>query len=130
LYETAPPLTPCGRPPRLEALVRQDRSVPEVAVVTAARLSHSDDITLRQRRYVITQSVRIACVVLATMLPVPLFWKGVFMLGAIVLPWFGVVMANAGPTVSRRRKNALVERPVDAEPLRIAIEPSRVIDQD
>jgi hypothetical protein len=109
--------------------VRQDRTVPEVAVVTAARLSHTDDISLRQRRYVITQGARIACVVLATMLPVSLAWKGVFMLGALALPWFGVVMANAGPTVSRRRKNALVERTVE-EPARIAIEPGRVIDQD
>ena len=113
--------------------MRQDRSVPEVAVVTAARLSHTDDITLRQRRYVITQSVRIGCVVLATMLPVPLVWKGVFMLGAVVLPWFGVVMANAGPTVSRKKKTALVDRTavgVAPEPLRLAIEPGRVIDQE
>ena len=109
--------------------MRQDRPVPEVAVVTAARLSHSDDISLRQRRYVITQGARIACVVLATMLPVSLFWKGVFMLGAFALPWFGVVMANAGPTVSRHRTNSLVDRAAE-EPVRIAIEPGRVIDQD
>lgn len=110
--------------------MRQDRSVPEVAVVTAARLSHTDDITLRQRRYVITQSVRILCVVLATMLPVSLAWKGVFMLGALALPWFGVVMANAGPTVSRKKKTSLLQRPAVQEPVRIAIEPGRVIDQD
>ena len=110
--------------------MRQDRSVPEVAVVTAARLSHTDDITLRQRRYVLTQSVRIVCVVAAALLPVALFWKGVFMLGAVALPWFGVVMANAGPTVSRRKRSALVDRPAPLEPVRIAIEPGRVIDQD
>ncbi len=110
--------------------MRQDRSVPEVAVVTAARLSHTDDITLRQRRYVLTQSVRIVCVVAAALLPVSLLWKGVFMLGAVALPWFGVVMANAGPTVSRSKKTALVDRPAPLEPLRIAIEPGRVIDQD
>ena len=110
--------------------MRHDRPSPEVAVVTSAHLSHTDDITLRQRRYVLTQSVRIACVVLATMLPVPLVWKGVLMLGAIGLPWFGVVMANAGPTVSRRRRTSLLERPAGAEPVRIALEPGRVIDQD
>jgi hypothetical protein len=109
--------------------VRQERPSPDVAVVTSARISHTDDITLRQRRYVITQSVRIACVVLATTLPVALVWKGLLMLGAIGLPWFGVVMANAGPTVSRRRRTALVERPVE-EPVRLALEPGRVIDQD
>ncbi len=52
------------------------------------------------------------------------------MLGAVALPWFGVVMANAGPTVSRKKQTSLVERPAVAEPLRIAIEPGRVIDQD
>lgn len=110
--------------------MRQDRSVPEVAVVTAARLSHTDDITLRQRRYVMTQSVRIVCVVAAALLPVSLLWKGVFMLGAVALPWFGVVMANAGPTVSRKKQTSLVDRTVPLEPVRTAIEPGRVIDQD
>ena len=106
--------------------MRHDRSAP--TVVTSARMSHTDDIALRQRRYVLTQSLRILCVVAAVMLPVALFWKGVLMVGAVALPWFGVVMANAGPTVRRRRRTALIERPVD-EPVRLAIDPSRVIDQ-
>ena len=109
--------------------MRHDRPNHEVSVVTSAHLSHSDDITLRQRRYVITQSARIACVILAALLPVSLAWKGVFMAGAVMLPWFGVVMANAGPTVSRKSTNSLVERQVE-QPVRIAIEPGRVIDQD
>ena len=130
LYETVPALIRSGGATRQEAHVRHDRPSPEVAVVTAARLSHTDDITLRQRRYLLTQSVRMVCVVAAALLPVGLAWKGLFMLGAVGLPWFGVVMANAGPTVSRRRTTSLVDRPVVAEPVRIAIEPGRVIDQD
>jgi hypothetical protein len=113
-----------------ETLVRHDRSAQQVTLVTSAGRSHSDDISLRQRRYVLTQSVRIVCVVLAAFLPVPVEWKGVLIAGAVVLPWFGVVMANAGPTVGRARKTALVDRPVEVQPLRIAIEPGRVIDQD
>ncbi len=109
--------------------MRHDRSTGEVTVVTSAGLSHSDDIALRQRRYVMTQSVRIVCVILAAALPVPVVWKGVLLFGAVVLPWFGVVMANAGPTASRSRSNALVDRPVE-QPVRIAIEPGRVIDQE
>ena len=120
---------PNERPGR-ETLVRHDRSAQPVTLVTTAGRSHSDDITLRQRRYVLTQSVRIVCVVLAAFLPVPVEWKGVLIFGAVVLPWFGVVMANAGPTVGRTRKSALVDRPVEPQPLRIAIEPGRVIDQD
>jgi len=108
--------------------VRHDRSDSTVNV-TSARLSHTDDIAIRQRRYVITQSLRILCVVLATVLPVPLAWKGVFVVGAVALPWFGVVMANAGPTVGRRKRTSIVDTPVE-QPLRIAIEPGRVIDAE
>ena len=110
--------------------MRHDRSAQQVTVVTSAGRSHTDDITLRQRRYVATQSVRIVCVVLAAFLPVAVEWKGLLIVGAVLLPWFGVVMANAGPTVGRARETALIDRPVQPEPLRIAIEPGRVIDQD
>ena len=109
--------------------MRHDRPTREVSVVTSAKLSHSDDISMRQRRYVITQSLRIVCVILAALLPVSLAWKGLFVAGAILLPWFGVVMANAGPTVNRKRETSLIDRQVE-QPVRIAIEPGRVIDQD
>lgn len=108
--------------------MRHDRSAP--AIVTSARRSHSEDIAIRQRRYVLTQSLRIVCVILAVLLPVSLPWKGVLIVGAVALPWFGVVMANAGPTVGRRRrKHSLVDRPVE-EPVRLEIDPGRVVDQD
>lgn len=103
---------------------------PEIAVVTTAGRSHTDDISLRQRRYLWTQGVRMLCVLLAVALPVPVVWKAAFIAGAVVLPWFGVVMANAGPTArSRSERNSLVEREVE-QPVRIAIEPGRVIDAD
>ena len=103
---------------------------PEAVVVTTAGRSHTEDRRLRQRRYVTTQLVRIACFVLAVALPVPLVWKLGLVVAAVVLPWMGVVAANAGPAVSRKgRANAIIDRPVD-RPLRVAIEPGRVIDQD
>ena len=102
---------------------------PETIVVTTAGLSHTDDRRLRQRRYVVTQLVRISCFVLAVALPVPLVWKLVLVVGAVALPWMGVVAANAGPVVSRKdRPSALIDRPV-AVTERIAIEPGRVIDR-
>jgi hypothetical protein len=101
----------------------------EVTVVTSAGRSHSDDIGLRQRRYLMTQSVRVACLLLAATLPVPLIWKGVLLAGAAFLPYFGVVMANAGPSRDRRTPPTLAQRAVD-EPVRLQIQPSRVIDAD
>ncbi len=108
--------------------MRHDRSGDDVAVVTSAGLSHTDDIALRQRRYILTQSVRIACVILATALPVPMVYKGMLLFGAIALPWFGVVMANAGPTLSRGKKTALRATPID--PVAVQLESGRVIDAD
>jgi hypothetical protein len=101
---------------------------PEVSIVTSAGRSHTDDIRLRTRRYLATQALRMVCVVLAVALPVPPVWKAAFIVGAVLLPWFGVVMANAGPTVQRDGASALVEREVLA-PVRPAIEPGRVVDQ-
>lgn len=109
--------------------MRYHRSTADVTVVTSAGLSHSEDIALRQRRYLMTQSVRVLCVVLATALPVPLIYKGLLIVGALALPWFGVIMANAGPTLPRKRRTAMRDTAVE-QPERIAIAPSRVIDAD
>lgn len=103
----------------------------ETVVVTSAGLSGTDDRRLRQRRYLVTQAVRISCFVLAVALPVPLGVKLVFIVGAFTLPWMGVVAANAGPTVQRRRRTtAMMAGAVTPEPVRGALEPGRTIDQD
>ena len=81
---------------------------------------------MRQRRYAMTQAVRLACFLLAVALPVPLGVKLVLITGAFVLPWMGVVAANGGPTREPvTRPDALIER---AAPVRIALEPGRDID--
>lgn len=106
----------------------EDKHTVVTATVTTAGLSATEDRKLRQRRYLITQLVRVCCFVLAVSLPVPLWAKLMFIVGAFMLPWMGVIAANAGPTVQRNRPNAIVER--EDEPLRIALEPGRVIDPE
>lgn len=104
---------------------------PQHVNVTTARHSHADDIALRQRRYMVTQSVRILCVLLGVLLPVPIGVKGLFFVGAVALPWFGVVMANAGPTVlSKKQRESAIAHGLSetAAPQRIALEPGRDID--
>ncbi|MCW2607904.1 MAG: hypothetical protein JWO60_2597 [Frankiales bacterium] len=104
---------------------------PDVVTVTTARRSHSDDIALRERRYVAMQMVRVVCVLLGVFVPAPVPVRLLLFSGAVFLPWFGVVMANAGPTVEKTRETALVERGSLQETVqRIAIEPGRVIDAD
>jgi hypothetical protein len=107
---------------------RREQARTEVTVVTTAGRSHSDDIVLRQRRYLALQSVRVTCLLLAATVPGGLAVKGVFILGAVVLPYFGVVMANAGPARDRKRP-AVQERAVE-QPARLQIQPGRVVDAD
>src|SRR4051794_39458386 len=84
---------------------------------------------LRTRRYLLSQALRLVCVLLAVLLPIGAVWKIALIVGSIVLPWFGVVAANAGPTVERRRRaSAVLATPVIAVPI-TAIEPHPPLDQ-
>ncbi|MGH8825189.1 MAG: DUF3099 domain-containing protein [Jiangellaceae bacterium] len=65
----------------------------EVQSVTTAHSSHSDDIDARQRRYLLIMGVRIACLPLAIAMQGWARW--VFIIGAVVLPYIAVVVANA-----------------------------------
>ena len=59
----------------------------DVVTVTTARLSHTDDIALRERRYVRTQLVRVVCVILGVALPIPVVFRLLLFVGAVLLPW-------------------------------------------
>ena len=100
----------------------------ETVIVTTAGMSGSEDRKLRQRRYFITQVVRISCFVLSVVLPIPLWARLILIVAAFVLPMMGVVAANAGPTVQRYRAMSTVEQ--RETPTRMLIEPGRTIDQE
>ena len=74
-------------------------------MVTEARPSMSEDIAFRQRRYLIMMGIRAVCFVIAIVLFVNhLGWlTAIPLVGAIAIPYFAVVFANAGrePTVPR-----------------------------
>jgi hypothetical protein len=95
--------------------------------VTSAGLSATEERQARMRRYVLTQLVRAGCFVLAVALPVPIWAKLLLVLGALVLPWMGVVAANAAPSRERVGDNAMVGR---IEPIRLQLDPGRTIDQE
>jgi hypothetical protein len=71
------------------------RKEPEAVRITTATRSHSDDIGARQRRYVISMSIRTACFVLAVVC-IGHWFMWVFIAASFVLPYVAVVMANAG----------------------------------
>ena len=67
-------------------------------MVTQARRSLSDDISYRQRRYLLMMGIRAVCFVIAVVMFVNhLGWLTVIpAVGAIVIPYFAVVFANGG----------------------------------
>ena len=68
---------------------------PEVVQITGARVSLSDDMRARQRRYLWSMAVRtVSFVAAVALLHGWARWTGVVL--AVTLPWFAVVLANAG----------------------------------
>jgi hypothetical protein len=62
--------------------------------ITSASTALSKDQSARQRRYFFSMMVRTACFILTVVLPSPYRWFA--LLGAVVLPYIAVVVANAG----------------------------------
>jgi Protein of unknown function (DUF3099) len=78
----------------------------EAHLVTEAQVSKSADIAYRQRRYLIMMGIRAVCFVVAVVLyvsHVPWYLIAILVAGAIFIPYFAVIFANAGrePTSTR-----------------------------
>ena len=72
--------------------------------ITTASSGADADIASRQKRYIITMGVRTLCFVAVALLAISHFGPGwlpwIFVVGAVVLPYVAVVMANAADTKS------------------------------
>src|SRR4051794_10650158 len=98
---------------------RRERTGETVISVTSAQPGRSEDLDSRIVRYAWMMSIRIACFVLAVVTPSP--WRWLFVVGAIALPYFAVVLANA-----RRSSTTPAADPYVA-PTRPAIAPPQSI---
>lgn len=67
---------------------------PEVFSITGVTAGTTESQKERQRRYLISMSIRTICWILAIVTNGWLRW--VFFTGALLLPYFSVVVANAG----------------------------------
>lgn len=74
-----------------------------VQSATALPASPVDDRKKRMRAYSTAMSLRMACFILVFF--VPGYWKLVFGIGAVVLPYIAVVLANVGAGGSSRPVN-------------------------
>lgn len=70
----------------------------DVYTVTDAHRPMSEDIDYRQRRYLVSMGIRTGCFLLAVFLTghAPLWVVGILVVGALVLPYISVVLANGG----------------------------------
>lgn len=79
-----------------------------VPSITSARLAPAIDRRDRERRYIITMSIRLVCFFLVLFLPSP--WRWVFAAGAVVLPYVAVVLANIGSSRMARGVDDPIEQ--------------------
>ncbi len=92
------PSSPC---PGIAPWARRfDFIVTRNAVQSATALPDSpeEDRKKRMRRYSTAMSIRMACLILVFV--VPGWWKVVFGIGAVALPYVAVVLANVGSKIT------------------------------
>ena len=82
---------------------------PEVHRITDAGVPLSVEQAGRIRRYLWSMGIRTLCVLGAVLAPSP--WRWILAVGAVVLPYLAVVMANAGRERSDSDGVRLVLRP-------------------
>jgi threonine/homoserine/homoserine lactone efflux protein len=72
--------------------------------ITTAATSRNADIAARQRRYLIAMGIRTLCFLMVALVAIthvgPSWFPWIFVVGALVLPYVAVVMANAAETKS------------------------------
>ncbi len=89
------------------AIPRRARGETEPVRITTAPTSRRDDLDRRRRRYVISMAVRTLCFVGAVVVG-PGWLRWVLVVGAFILPYIAVVMAN---TASPRIEGADLVQP-------------------
>ena len=62
--------------------------------ITNAKTAHSQEIPGRMKKYLISMTIRTACFIGAVLTPPPVRWF--LIAGAVLLPYFAVIVANAG----------------------------------
>ena len=74
---------------------------PEVYSISSVGSSTTDDQAARNRRYMISMTIRVVCFAGAVWVEGWLRW--VLLSGSLVLPWIAVVIANAGRENGRNK---------------------------
>ena len=81
--------------------------------ITNAPIALTRDQAGRQKRYFISMMIRTACFILTVLLPSPFRW--VALAGAAGLPYFAVVIANAGRETITRTNQIIEDKPLSLD---------------
>ena len=85
-------------------MARSKRGSDDPIRTTTASAGAGADIASRQKRYIVTMGIRTLCFLAVAVLAMTHFGPGwlpwIFVVGAVVLPYVAVVMANATDTKS------------------------------
>jgi hypothetical protein len=74
-------------------------------LITEAEPSLDDQFNARRRKYAIMMATRAVCLVLAAVCYRTWWLMAVFIVGAVVLPWMAVLIANDRPPKKARKVN-------------------------
>ncbi|WP_425861301.1 DUF3099 domain-containing protein [Arthrobacter sp. TWP1-1] len=90
---------------------RQRASAVEVPTITNATPAHSDEMRQRMIKYAVTMGIRMVC--LAAIFLFDGWYRLIPVVGAVLLPWVAVVIANGAADVNHQETAELL----DAAPL-------------
>ncbi|KXK61455.1 hypothetical protein AWW66_13555 [Micromonospora rosaria] len=77
-------------------------------LITDASRSQPDQLTTRQKRYVVMMLIRVACVIAGAILvgvkaPLLWLWLPLCVIGMVLVPWLAVLLANDRPPKEQHR---------------------------
>ncbi|MBU3734369.1 MAG: DUF3099 domain-containing protein [Candidatus Planktophila sp.] len=78
--------------------------------ITSAQNALTRDQAGRQKRYFISMMIRTGCFILTVLLPNP--WRWFALAGAVTLPYFAVIIANAGRETVSRGSDIVEDKPL------------------
>ncbi|MGC4769433.1 DUF3099 domain-containing protein [Micromonospora sp. DT44] len=113
------------------------RQAYEPILITDASRSQHDQLTSRQRRYVLMMGIRVACIVAGAILvgakaPLLWLWLPLCAVGMVLIPWLAVLLANDRPPKEEHRLSNRFHprRRVETPPMSLTAEerPHKIID--
>ncbi len=104
--------------------------MPEVQSVTSLQSSPEDERKRRMRGYLIAMTVRVICIILGVVVKGPIMWLA--FAGAIFLPYFAVVFANAVGDSERSKAMAVSQKaPVlEAPAVKVQASDFKIVSKD